>query len=133
MIDKVLYVSKTAYDSFNKSKRSIEKKVTSFIVSRLVTTIDDFAKRQDSLVDAILIEHINKNEIFAGGTFYIEIVSNDKFKYGYEMYFTNENDEFIKVTNESDNVVDIDILTQESQKELLDNRRIEFDIDGIDD
>lgn len=114
-------------EDLDKKAREILKELST--ISELQKlSIRDLCNRYSSGIDSEIIKFKNRNNFeYIGGEFIIKIHTKDKFYLLSNLYFKDKNDKFSALNMKSE-IFNIDKLDPLSQKELMNNKELIFDV-----
>ena len=123
-------MAKNLFDSFvNNLMTDIAGKAKTFlnIIFKPNMTIDELAESCSKELDKKIIEEKKKELKYVGGILKFSYKDEKFFTMGYELYFQNKQDKWIKVS--ADTEQEIDFLNEKSIEELKKKNVIEYDIE----
>jgi len=123
-------MAKNLFDSFvNNLMTDIAGKAKTFlnIIFKPNMTIDELAESCSKELDKKIIEEKKKELKYVGGILKFLYKNEKFFTMGYELYFKNKQDKWVKVS--ADTEQEIDFLNEKSIEELKTKNKIEYDIE----
>ena len=123
-------MAKNSFDNFvNNLMTDIVGKAKTFlnIIFKPNMTIDELAESCSKALDKKIIEEKKKELKYQGGILKFSYKDEKFFTMGYELYFQNKQDKWIKVS--ADTEQEIDFLNEKSIEELKKKNVIEYDIE----
>lgn len=91
-------------------------------------SFEDIANVFSKDIDQIIINNKKNRLKYVGGIFSIYLYDDKNFRIGYQVYFKENTGKYLNQSAESDSM-SIDYLDNSSLKELIANKKIEFNID----
>ena len=98
------------------------------VVIKTNMELDELAKVYSAKLDGIIRDEQAKGLKYVGGTFKIAYADEKNFNLSFELYFQDENDEWVKKDSKS-KPQNIEYLTDKALTELRAQREIVYEID----
>ncbi len=123
------------FNNGDKSKNQQENVFNQVKLSEILVNVfntkmsfEDIANVFSKDIDQIIINN-KKNQLkYVGGIFSIYLYDDKNFRIGYQVYFKENSGKYLNKSAESDSM-SIDYLDNSSLKELIANKKVEFNID----
>lgn len=123
------------FNNSDKSKNQPENVFNQVKLSEILVNVfntkmsfEDIANVFSKDIDQIIINN-KKNQLkYVGGIFSIYLHDDKNFRIGYQVYFKENTGKYLNQSADSDSM-SIDYLDNSSLKELIANKKIEFNID----
>lgn len=123
------------FNNGDKSKNQQENVFDQVKLSEILVNVfntkmsfEDIANVFSKDIDQIIINN-KKNQLkYVGGIFSIYLYDDKNFRIGYQVYFKENSGKYLNKSAESDSM-SIDYLDNSSLKELIANKKVEFNID----
>lgn len=123
------------FNNGDKSKNQQENVFNQIKLSEILVNVfntkmsfEDIANVFSKDIDQIIINN-KKNQLkYVGGIFSIYLYDDKNFRIGYQVYFKENSGKYLNKSAESDSM-SIDYLDNSSLKELIANKKVEFNID----
>lgn len=123
------------FNNGDKSKNQQENVFNQIKLSEILVNVfntkmsfEDIANVFSKDIDQIIINN-KKNQLkYVGGIFSIYLYDDKNFRIGYQVYFKENTGKYLNQSAESDSM-SIDYLDNSSLKELIANKKVEFNID----
>lgn len=123
-------MAKNLFDNFvNSLITDIAGKAKTFlnIIMKPNMTIDELAESCSKELDKKIIEEKKKELKYRGGILKFSYKDEKYFTMGYELYFKNKQDKWVKVS--ADNEQEIEFLNEKSIEEIKKKNTIQYDIE----
>ncbi len=123
------------FNNGDKSKNQQENVFNQIKLSEILVNVfntkmsfEDITNVFSKDIDQIIINN-KKNQLkYVGGIFSIYLYDDKNFRIGYQVYFKENSGKYLNKSAESDSM-SIDYLDNSSLKELIANKKVEFNID----
>lgn len=123
------------FNNGDKSKNQQENVFNQVKLSEILVNVfntkmsfEDIANVFSKDIDQIIIDNKKNKLKYVGGIFSIYLYDDKNFRVGYQVYFKENTGKYLNKSAESDSM-SIDYLDNSSLKELIANKKIEFNID----
>ena len=93
-------------------------------------SLDDIVEKYSPIIDAIIKKHQKQNLTFSAGKFKIAQINNTAFTIGFELYFQDDENNWIKAAKTSDALSAADWLSDVAWQELQNVKEKIYDVEA---